>query len=185
MSPVHRKRREAFDLPGHAHCLTYSCAARLPLLSSDRTCQWVVKSIVTARDRNEFDVYAYVIMPEHVHLLVRPRSATYKISKFLYDLKRPVSRKAKTQLMSEGHTVWVERLTVLRAGKPTFRFWLPGGGFDRNVVHQQALKNMAEYMHANPVRRGLVRSPLDWKWSSASFYAGKSDVPLRMDALPL
>jgi len=181
----HRKRRKVYNKPGHAHGLTYSCAGRLPLLSSDIVCHWIVEAIENARRRHEFDVYAYVIMPEHVHLLVKPRPARYNMSKFLYDLKRPVSRKAKTYLLSEGHTVWVERLTVLCAGKPTFRFWLPGGGFDRNVVHQQTLKNMAEYMHENPVRRGLVRSPLDWKWSSASFYAGESDVPLKMDALPL
>ena len=62
-----------------------------------------------------------------------------------------------------------------------FRFWQPGGGFDHNVFREKTLPAIIEYIHANPVRRGLVAQPTDWAWSSARFWEGSADVPLRMD----
>ena len=64
------KTCKRFDIPGHAHELTFTCFHGLPLLSRDRARQWLVDAIGRARDRHEFDIWAYVIMPEHVHLLV-------------------------------------------------------------------------------------------------------------------
>ena len=75
MPDGHRKRRKTYNEPGHGHYLTYSCVNRWPLLRKERTCRWVLEAIETARQRHGFDVHAFVIMPEHVHLLVRPRSA--------------------------------------------------------------------------------------------------------------
>jgi putative transposase len=63
-------------------------------------------------------------------------------------------------------------------------FWQRGGGYDRNVIDARTLFSMIEYIHNNPVRRGLVEDATDWIWSSARFYAGARDVPIRMDPLP-
>jgi putative transposase len=43
------------------------------------------------------------------------------------------------------------------------------------------VKEKIEYCHKNPVTRGLVLTPGDWKWSSYNWYEGQSDVPIRMD----
>jgi putative transposase len=79
------------------------------------------------------------------------------------------------------------RLAVPRAGGIVeHRFWQAGGGYDRNVVEQRTLLKVIEYMHLNPVRRGLVELPEDWEWSSARWYAGIRPVPLEIDpTLPL
>jgi putative transposase len=61
------------------------------------------------------------------------------------------------------------------------RFWQPGGGYDRNITSTEALRAMIDYIHANPVRRGLVARPEDWEWSSARWYAGLRPVKLEMD----
>jgi len=185
MQPLHRKRRRTFNEPGHAHYLTYSCVHGLPLLSSERSRQWVVEAIGAARERDAFDLFAYIIMPEHVHLLLRPRRSAYDMARLLYDLKRPVSWKAKSWLKESGETKWLERLTGRHGARRVFRFWQPGGGFDRNIVSEKGLWNVVEYIHANPVRRGLVERPTDWRWSSAGFWAGDSNPLLRMDAVPL
>jgi hypothetical protein len=60
-------------------------------------------------------------------------------------------------------------------------FWLPGGGFDTNIVDAKAVHAEIDYMHGNPVRRGLCERPTDWRYSSARFWAGMEDVPLKMD----
>src|SRR2546425_10648796 len=55
-------------------------------------------------------------------------------------------------------------------------FWQAGGGFDRNVVQPHTLLPMIEYIHANPVRRGLVSRREEWKWSSAGWHEGKNSL---------
>lgn len=61
------------------------------------------------------------------------------------------------------------------------RFWQPGGGYDRNVVEVATVHQMIEYLHANPIRRGLVEHAEDWEWSSARWYAGIRPVRIDMD----
>ena len=95
-----RKRVRHFDLPGDAHFLTFSCFHRLPLLSKDRTRKWLVEAIGNARTKHGFDSWAWVIMPDHVHLLIYPRASDSKMSHVLADIKRPVAQRAIAYLVS-------------------------------------------------------------------------------------
>ena len=124
-------------------------------------------------------------MPEHVHLLIWPQAERYSIEAFLFSCKRPVSGKARRWLEEHGEHVWQARLTVRKGTRSVFRFWLPGGGYDENIVEPAAVREVIDYIHANPVRRGLVEHPEDWPWSSARFYAGHRDVRLMMDPMEL
>ena len=180
MNEQHRKRKKTYNIPGHAHCLTYSCYERLPLLSRDRARRWVIRAMDAARRRHKMAIWAYVIMPDHVHLLVMPRAETYSIERFLFSLKRPVSWKAKKSLLRHGDSVWIDRLTAKKGRKRVFRFWQAGGGFDRNICTLKGIENVVEYMHANPVRRGLVQEPTQWYWSSARWWAGDRSGPLEI-----
>jgi putative transposase len=183
MKPVHRKKKVTFNEPGHAHFLTYSCQQRLPLLNSDRTRGWVIEALDNARQKCDFDLWAYVLMPEHVHILIRPRQPAYQMSHILAALKRPVSTKAKEYLVETNNQQWLEKLTVREGQQETFRFWQPGGGYDANEWEDRAVLETIEYIHANPVRRGLAETPIGWPWSSARFWAGEKDVPLLMDSI--
>ena len=174
------KTRRSYNTPGHAHFLTYSCQHRVPLLSSDRVRRWVVESIEAVRREHDTAVWAYVVMPEHVHVLLRPRGLEYEVSRLLGALKRPVSARAKAW-MTEHDPAWLERMTVRRGDRSVFRFWQAGGGFDRNVWEQRGIHEIVGYIHANPVRRGLVEKPTDWEWSSARFWAGMEGVVMKMD----
>ena len=181
MKPLIRKTRRAWNEPGHAHYLTYSCYRRLPLLSRDRAREWVVDALQRAREDLDVALWAYVIMPEHVHVLVHPRAAHCEMRRILVALKQPVAKAARHWLQEHGRQAWLERLTVVYPSRRVFRFWQPGGGFDHNVFREQTVPAIVDYIHANPVRRGLVEQPADWEWSSAQFWEGCSDVPLRMD----
>src|SRR4051794_20643982 len=88
MSP--RKFCRRFNDPGHAHLFTFSCFRRQPLLSKDRSRQWLADAIDRAREKHRFHLWAYVVMPEHVHLLVWPTEPAYDISDFLTSVKRSV-----------------------------------------------------------------------------------------------
>lgn len=185
MTRPHRKRKVTYNDPGQAHFVTYSCRQRLPLLSKDRSRQWVVEAIEKSRAKLDSNLWAYVIMPEHVHLLIHPRRETYSMRPILAALKRPVSGRAKRHLLETNNADWLARLTVAKGRKTVFRFWLPGGGYDENLCSDRPVHEVIEYIHANPVRRGLVDSPIDWCWSSARFWEGDGSGPLKMDALPL
>ncbi|MBL8880947.1 MAG: transposase [Phycisphaerales bacterium] len=175
------KTCKRWNEPGDAHFLTFSCFHGYQLLSRDRTRQWLVEAIDRARRRHAWDVWAYVIMPEHVHLIVRPQNAIYDISVLLKAIKWPVSIRARKYLERTSRE-WMKRLTDVQPnGEFSFRFWQRGGGFDRNIRQERSLGAMIEYIHANPVRRELVREPCEWAWSSARWYDGERDVPLQMD----
>jgi hypothetical protein len=66
-------------------------------------------------------------------------------------------------------------------GKKHYRFWQRDGGYDRNVVEPDTAFQETEYIHNNPVRRGLSAKPEDWIWSSAADFAGVRAGPLRID----
>ena len=76
---------------------------------------------------------------------------------------------------------WLGRLAVREGSRVRHRFWQPGGGYDRNITSSETLRAMIEYIHANPVRRGLVATAEEWEWSSARWYAGMRPVKLEMD----
>ena len=110
------------------------------------------------RSRYGFDVIGYVVMPEHFHLMVtepdrRDPSVVMKV------LKQTVARKL---LAEDADHFWHKRF------------------YDFNVYSQQKFAEKLRYMHRNPVTRGLVQNPEDWKWSYRT-YAFKENGPVRMD----
>jgi putative transposase len=93
-----------------------------------------------------------------------------------------VGRKAIKHLRDSAPH-WLPRITVRRGRRLERRFWQAGGGYDRNACEPSTVLAMSEYIHANPVRRGLVSRPEDWKWSSAAWVEGKNS--LRPDPIDL
>ena len=185
---AHRRRIKHYNEPGHAHLLTFSCYQGLPLLRNDTVKPWLSLSIDRATKGHAFDLITFVYMPEHVHLLVYPRRDDYSISALLYAIKRPFSSRVKRYLELR-RSPWLARLTVReRRRKTVFRFWQKGPGHDRNLTSGDDLFGVADYLHHNPVRRGLVPSPDLWKWSSWRFY-DEPEAPLeeglpRIDGFP-
>jgi putative transposase len=154
----------------------------MPLLTTDRSRQWLVDALARARVRLGFELWAYVMMPEHVHILLLPLSPGADIAPILRGIKQPVARTATNFLRQTGNRRWLERLKVCRPnGRVEHRFWQQGGGYDRNIVTAKAARAAVDYIHNNPVRRGLVEYPTDWPWSSARWYVGGADTNLDMD----
>jgi putative transposase len=180
LTALPRKRVRHFDLPGDAHFLTFSCFHRLPLLSRDRTRKWLVEAVSDARTKHGFDLWAWVIMPEHVHMLIYPRGIDCKTSDVLADIKRPVAQRAIAYLVS-CRSSFLNRLTVRNSNRTYRRFWQAGPGQDHNIYDPATAHRVVEYIHFNPQRRGLVERAEDWDWSSAGDWNGRSDVPIRVD----
>jgi putative transposase len=179
--PIRFKACRRYNDVGHAHALTFSCFQRRPFLTSERSCLWLAEAIAAASCKHEFLIWAYVFMPEHVHLLVCPQTPSYSISKFLASLKLPVTRKAIAHVTAHAPEFLRQMSDSSPQGDRHLRFWQRGGGFDRNVWSEQVLLKEIDYFHANPVKRGLCQRPEDWRWSSAGDYLGSGQGPLELD----
>ncbi len=84
------KRIEQDD---HARYLTFSCYRQLPLLENDRIKDAFVEQLQAAREKTEFHLLAWVVMPEHVHVLIWPRLPEYPVSKVSWTIKRSFAQR--------------------------------------------------------------------------------------------
>jgi putative transposase len=176
-------RRRQYNEPGHAHELTFCCYKRFKFLAAERTCEWLAEELNNARKKCAFHLWAYVFMPEHVHLIVYPLHANYEIESILKAIKEPVGRRAIKYLHANAPE-WIPRITRRRGQRTERCFGQSGGGFDSNTDEPRVLADMIDYVHLNPVRRGLVERACDWKWSSAGWFEGKGGNGLAPDPIP-
>lgn len=138
-----------FHHSGAFHFITFSCFHRLPLLVRPGTYSVFEAELEATRIQYQFVVSGYVLMPEHVHLLVNePGVAT--LATALQVLKQKTSRKLKQVGESQ---FWQRRY------------------YDFVVPCEAKRVEKLSYMHRNPVKRGLVAEPAEWRWSSFRHYA--------------
>jgi putative transposase len=158
---------------GDLHFLTFSCYRRLPLLGTVRARNLFVHALGKIRERYQFLLVGYVVMPEHVHLLISESSKATP-SVVLKVLKQRVSR----DLRKSRRRAPAGQLgfAFTRGDGSLPRFWQPRF-YDFNVWSRKKVREKLEYMHANPVTRKLVDHPEDWPWSSWSHYA-KGEIGL-------
>ena len=152
---------------GDLHFISFSCYERRGLLGTVGARDVFLKTLEEVRRGCAANVVGYVVMPEHVHLLLsEPRKGT--LSKLLQVLKQRVSHALRWQRepgsSEESSADFPRSLDGLR------RFW-QRRYYDFNVYSAQKLREKLDYIHANPVKRGLVVHPKDWPWSSWAFYA--------------
>ncbi|MGL4513592.1 MAG: REP-associated tyrosine transposase [Lacipirellulaceae bacterium] len=178
--PPFRKTRRSYDDLGDSHFLTFSCYRRLPLLARDRSRKWFVDALLQARSKDTFDLWAWVTMPEHVHLVLLPHRGV-RVATILSAIKQSVSKRAIRWLRENAPDYLGELEDRQPSGALTHRFWQRGGGYDRNLRSVRDVHEKIAYVHDNPVHRGLVARALDWEWSSASAWANGGSIPLPVD----
>ncbi|MGO8672783.1 MAG: REP-associated tyrosine transposase [Capsulimonadaceae bacterium] len=181
----HRRHRRSCNEPGEAHELTFTCYHRHRFLAAERSCRWLCEAIDAARKEQDFALWAFVFMPEHVHLIVWPRQPIYDMGEILKAIKEPVGRRAVSYLV-EHAPEWLPRITRRRGARTERLFWQSGGGFDLNLWEPKALLPRIHYIHENPVRRGLVVRASDYRWSSAGWFEfeGTPTCDLIPDRIP-
>ena len=164
---------------GDLHFITFSCYRRRPSLATPRARDRLVRILAEERLRYGFRLLGYVVMPEHVHLLMsEPVKGTP--SKVLQALKQRVSRALRRK--RKGSAGGQLALPFRGAEAEERAFW-QRRFYDFNVWSRRKVREKLEYMHANPVKRGLVLHPKDWPWSSWSHYAKRERGLIAIDAL--
>jgi putative transposase len=133
---------------GQLHFITFSCHHRSPYLEHPEPKDILEQVLERTRRSHQLSVFAYVLMPEHVHLLLNEPHA-YPLSSTLRVIKGESSKLLKG---SREH-LWQPRY------------------YDFNVFTTEKLVEKVRYIHRNPVTRGLVSKPEDYRWSSFCHYA--------------
>ena len=147
-----------FQHTHNLHHITFACFHHQPLLGSEPARDLVVQTLERVRRWYGFYINAYVVMPDHVHLLIsEPERGSLAIA--IQMLKQIVSRTLERQ---RDLPLWQRRYY-------DFNVW-SAGKFDEKM----------RYIHENPVRAGLVRKPEEWKWSSFRhwFYGVESEIEI-------
>jgi REP element-mobilizing transposase RayT len=135
------------------HLLDRATAGRL-YLRRPEIAQMVVDAI-WYRDPRHYRLHSFVVMPNHVHLLITPR---VPLSEVLHSLKR--------------FTAWEGNRILARTGKP---FW-QDESFDRLVRDEREFERIVAYIEENPVKAGLATTPEEFPWSSARPIANRPQV---------
>ena len=152
---------------GQLHFITCSCYRRLPLFSSVRARNVFLMILNEVRERYDFALIGFVVMPEHIHLLMgEPNMADP--SRVMQVLKQRVSRKLRGRRRKKTASGQMG-LWEVREEKRLPRFW-QRRFYDFNVWSKKKRNEKLNYMHFNPVKRGLVGHPKEWEWSSYRFY---------------
>ena len=142
------------------HFLTSSCYKRRQNFRSNESRDTFVAALERIRQRYNLCVYGYVVMPEHVHLLVsEPESGT--LAQAMQSLKQGAARKLALRAKD---SFWQERY------------------YDFNVWSERKFVEKVRYIHYNPVKRGLVNRPEDWQWSSFRHYLTGEAGPVEIES---
>jgi putative transposase len=135
---------QRFQQAGHLHFITFSCYRRQQLLTPALRSMFE-RALERSRVKYAFLVFGYVVMPDHVHLLIS-EVENDSLASAIQFMRQSVARKVRKGLF------WQQRY------------------YDFNIFSQRKFVEKLCYMHRNPVRRGLVSSPEDWDWSSFRHY---------------
>ena len=149
-----------FQQSSQSHFVTFCCYHRRRLLTTDASCRIFESALERVRRSFRLQVYGYVVMPEHVHLLLsEPQRDT--LADALKSLKQGVARrlignlplKPKAGLNGAPEHFWQKRY------------------YDFNIRDYPQFVEKLRYIHRNPVKAGLCERPEDWEWSSFRHYA--------------
>jgi putative transposase len=150
---------------GYSHFITTSCYQRRPLLGTPRSRDLFLEVMEQIRQRHQFVVAGYVVMPEHVHLLfTEPERGNPSLvmaalkQNFAHRLLRELRVKTGAQMDS----IWNTPVAVGHIWQRRF--------YDFVVFSENKRAEKLNYMHEDPVRRGLVVKAEDWSWSSSRYY---------------
>lgn len=156
-----------YDNEGTARFVTFNCYRNMPALDSELAKSTFLTYLIEARKKHNFRIYGYVVMPNHVHLVLHPPEGM-KLGLVIGQIKSKVARHLLSDVkVPDGarRVFWQKRC------------------YDHNCRSPESVIEKINYCHTNPVRSGLVEVPGQWKWSSYNWYIGEADAKIELDAI--
>jgi putative transposase len=170
-------RLRHYDHLNTVRFVTFTCFHRQKLLTEEAVIAEFQDQVIQTFRARFIKIFAYVVMPEHVHLIVHPPDSV-KLGPVIGELKS----KAATRILSKKLIDLPAICYVIKKGVSRRAVWQPRC-YDHNCRTRETMIEKINYCHNNPVKRRLVKESGDWRWSSFNWYRGLKDVPLTIDEL--
>jgi REP-associated tyrosine transposase len=162
------KKWSNLNLPGALHFVTGNVINRVRIFTEPGSCRGFLTELSSLNHKWPSKLIAYVIMPDHFHFICNPRDG--RIKEFIGALKSlsairiaKESKRFSFQVGSYGHRVWQQSFKAT----PLWSNWM--------------IWQKINYIHANPVKAGIVKSAKDYPWSSFRSFYSQGDGPLIVD----
>ena len=152
-----------FILPNYCYFVTTVVKDRKKLLLDENIYSLILEDLEFYRKKHEFLLHAYVIMPDHLHLLLSLKE-NGNISKLMHDFKSHTAQTINRVLKRKG-ALWQE------------------GFYDHVIRDERDLKKRIDYIHKNPFASGLVKEISDYRFSSFRSYFMEDDSMVRIDKM--
>jgi REP element-mobilizing transposase RayT len=154
--------------------LTATTVNWLPLFSNPAIAQIAFDSLSFLQRENRLTIYAYVLMENHLHLIASAESLSKEIANF----KSFTARQSIDYYAEQGNQFILKQLALHKLPHKAdreYQFWQEGS-HPKRIQSEATLRQKVDYIHFNPVRRGYVKEPEHWRYSSARNYAGLDAV---------
>ena len=188
-----------FNDSSYAHFVTTRTYRNFPYFKDSELCQVLLEELEFYSGKYGFTLLGYVIMTDHLHLLVwwdREEKPILSISKVMQGIKGSTARRIINLIRSKGSEQMLQSIPTITEGlqlssirlkrmlqsthrnekskshrqNSKYRLWQPGF-YDFNIYSEEKFLEKLEYIHNNPVKAGLVLSPENYEWSSLRLYS--------------
>ncbi len=169
--------------PDHLYFITTSAVKHRHLFRRDVVKRLIVDALDCMRLRERFKLYAFVIMPNHVHLIIQCRAGD-AVADVMRDFKKHIADRLVRHYRVEGNQPALDYLASAAAqtGKQRYKVWEDGYNA-KDVFSPEFLRQKMTYIHNNPCQPhwNLVEHPEDYAWSSARFYLLEEAAVIPLD----
>jgi len=167
-----KRDRNIYEAFGNLFFVTSTVVGFLEVFRHEALCDIMIDNLKFYQDRGDFIILAYVIMPNHFHLIIKVNEG-HTISSCIGNLKRITSRQITEKLQISGNDKLLTDLDKEAGKEPTNDSKIWKNRFDSFVLsNEDTLRQKIDYIHGNPARKGLIGDVTRWKYSSASDYYG-------------
>ena|SRR5690606_23815332 len=162
-----RNRYKIFD-DSHTYFITSTIVDCIPVFTSEKYFKILTDTIKFYQKENDLKVYAYVIMPNHFHLVM----SSAEVSKTIASIKKYSAKRIIDELKADNNIELLDKFKELRKDyKTTSKHQVWQEGFHPQLINSEEMfEQKINYIHYNPVKKGLVTEIEDWKYSSAIDY---------------
>lgn len=166
----------------YPYFITASIVEGYPVFSNRLAAKIILEALSFLQDQRNTILYAYVIMENHIHLIAQSE----KLAKHLRAFKSWTARSIIDQFAQNGHSLFLQKFR--RANKPSHtdsdhQIWQEGF-HPKQIIGDSMMIQKIEYIHNNPVKRGFVDFPEDWRYSSARNYLDREGlIPVTLFSL--
>lgn len=158
----------------YPHFLTCTVVDWLPVFTRPEAVQVLLDSWTFLQQQSRIELYAYVVLENHIHFIAAADDLSEQVGDFKsFTARRLIDLLKASKAQSLLHQLAFQRLA--HKSDRDYQFWQEGS-HAKQISSEEVMRQKIEYIHRNPVKRGYVDRPEDWRYSSARNYAGESGL---------